>query len=155
LSGKTTAQRLKEKATKVIKIIDETDSEKPEYDFKIQRLSTFELIESQNMDEDNSELEKEFANKDITEIDPNKVVRQLKAGVFPMMKRFMPVCTVEPKIVFDDNDLDPADENVIHQRVLSRDVLFALFNEILKFSGLDKESLEKVKKKQKAQSSKI
>jgi hypothetical protein len=154
LVTKTTAERLKEKATKTIKVIDETDEDKPEYEFVIQRLSTFELIESQDLDEDNEELAKELASKDVTEVDPNRVVRQLKSGVFPMMKRFMPVCTLTPKIVFDDDDLDPSDENIIHQRLLSRDVLFALFNEILKFSGLDKQSLEQIKKKQKAQSSK-
>ncbi len=147
----STVERLRAKSSKVVKIKDpEFPSEEP-YEFTIQRLSTFELIESQEMkqtvggDED--------ADLDAVEKDGKLTLRQLKEGVFPLMKRFIPICTINPRIIFE-GEVEDGDTNTLHHRQIPMPVLSELFNEILRFSGLDKKSMDKIKKKQEVQLSK-
>ena len=137
----STLERLTKKSTTIVKIMEEGETEP--YEFKIQRLSTFELIESQEMSETVGD-----EDADIEKMDENKKMslKQLKTGVFPLMKRFIPICVLEPIIIFEGKVEDPT--TTIHQRSIPMPVLSELFNQILKFSGLDKESMDKIKKKE-------
>jgi hypothetical protein len=144
--GNSTVDRLRSKSTKKVEIKQEGETEP--YEFVIQRLSTFELIESQEMsatvgDEDATLEEVEQGEQKTT-------LRQLKSGVFPLMKRFIPICTISPKIIFE-GEVEKGDTETLHHRQIPMPILSELFNQILIFSGLDKASMDKIKKKQKAQ----
>ncbi len=146
-STNSTVDRLRAKSSKVVKIKDPDFPDEEPYEFTIQRLSTFELIESQEMKEtvgdENEDLDK-------IEKDGKLTLKQLKEGVFPLMKRFIPICTVSPRIIFE-GEVEVGDTNTLHHRQIPMPVLSELFNEILRFSGLDKKSVDKIKKKQEAQ----
>jgi hypothetical protein len=141
----STVDRLKKKSTKVVKIKEEGETEP--YEFIIQRLSTFELIESQAV-EDTIDENTDLDNMEVKE---ENTLKSLKKGVFPLMKKFIPICCVSPKIIFEG---EPEGDDVLHHRQIPMTVLTELFNQILMFSGLDKASMEKIKKKQQEQSSK-
>ncbi len=149
-STNSTVDRLRAKSSKVVKIKDLDFPDEEPYEFTIQRLSTFELIESQEM---KGTVGDEDADLDAVEKDGKLTLRQLKEGVFPLMKKFIPICTTNPRIIFD-GEVPEGDQNTLHHRQIPMPVLSELFNEILRFSGLDKKSMDKIKKKQQVQLSK-
>ncbi len=143
----STVERLRAKSSKIVLIKDPDFPTEEPYEFTIQRLSTFELIESQEMKQTVGD---EDADLDKIEEDGKLTLKQLKEGVFPLMKRFIPICTINPRIIFE-GEVEDGDTNTLHHRQIPMPVLSELFNAILRFSGLDKKSMEKIKKKQEAQ----
>jgi len=142
-----TLARLRKRAIKVVTIKDENapDNEAP-YEFTIQPLSTFDLIETENITDQLPENGEVINEEKMDE----KTFTKMKNSVFPMMKKFIPVCLVSPKVTFEQSEVN---DETLHIREIPFNVVSQLFNEVLKLSGLDKDSVEEAKKKQAAQSS--
>jgi len=120
------------------------DDDGSDLDFIIRPLSTFELAENSQSFSD--------VPKDIDLNNPDKLKDsdQLKLAskvLIPMIKTFVPLCTVEPIITNDDKDVRlKQDVNILHMRNLPINVAGQLFNEILSASGLGKTAEENRKK---------
>ncbi len=89
-----------------------------------------------------SDLEKtEFSNAE---------AKQVKNSIFPIMRIILPACAVEPKVTVNSEDPSLKDGTGIHMRDLPFNVVVALFNEIIKLTGLT-EGMEETRKKLQAQ----
>ena len=138
----STAERLKKRSRKDIEIPD-PDNEKGEpYKFKIRALSPFELAE-------HSEIFDELPKEGVVlnpETQDEKNYEMLKKVILPMMKIFLPMCTMEPKITFnieEESDEPP----VVHIGDVPMEVASLIFKEILDLSGITAKAEEKRKKK--------
>lgn len=134
----STVEALRKKSRKIIKIKD-PDDESTEYEFSIRSLSTFELAENSEIFES---LPKEgvVISQDMDE----KNMEMLKKVILPMMKLFLPLCTIEPKITFN---VDEESDSVIHISDIPMTVSSLVFKEILDLSGISKAAEEARKKK--------
>ena len=133
----TVAKLRKSVANKTIKVKDDDGTE---LEFIIRPLSTFELAENSGTFQD--------VPKGIDLQHPEKLAdgEQLKLAsnvLIPMIKTFVPLCTVDPIITNDDKDIRlKQDVNILHMRNLPINVAGQLFNEILSASGLGKTAEE-------------
>lgn len=114
--------------------------------WEIRAISTWELI-------DKSEFFENLPETVVADVkDPNKLdpatYKVVKNSVLPMMKAFLPLCVLDPKITndFDDPDLKVPTSNTVHLSDIPLKIASDLFNEILKISGLSKEGEEDRKK---------
>ena len=139
-----TIEALRKRSRKIIKIPD-PDDESVIYEFQIRALSTFELAEHSQIFEDIPEegvLIKESEDKM-----NKKNLKMLKDVILPMMKVFLPMCTVSPKITFD---IDKEGDEVVHISDIPMVVSSMVFKEILDLSGISK-AAEDARKKKSAQ----
>jgi len=119
----------------VIKDDDGTD-----LDFIIRPLSTFELAENSKSFQD---VPKDIDLNDPSKLKDSEQLRLASNVLIPMIKTFVPLCTVEPIITNDDKDVRlKQDVNILHMRNLPINVASQLFNEILSASGLGKTAEE-------------
>lgn len=114
--------------------------------WEIRAISTWELIDKSEFFE-NLPDKVEVSKADPTKMDP-ATYKLVKQSVLPMMKAFLPLCTLDPKIItdFDDPALKDPNSNVVHLSDIPLKIASDLFNEILKISGLSKEGEEERKK---------
>jgi len=75
-------------------------------------------------------------------------VGTIKNSIFPLMKIVLPACSVRPIITVDEEHPGLKDETAIHMRDLPFNVVIALFNEIIKITGLDEKTDDLRKKLQ-------
>ena len=139
-----TIEALRKRSRKIIKIPD-PDDESVIYEFQIRALSTFELAEHSHIFENIPEegvLIKESEDKM-----NKKNLKMLKDVILPMMKVFLPMCTVSPKITFD---VDKEGDEVVHISDIPMVVSSMVFKEILDLSGISK-AAEDARKKKSAQ----
>jgi len=133
-------KKLKQDSTKQVTIKDDKYGDSV---WIVRPLSTFELIE-------NSELFDTLP--DDVKLDPDnmdtKTYNTVKNQVLPMMKTFLPLCCVSPKITtdFNDPDLKNQDGDTVHLNKMPITMASSLFNEILTVSGLTKVSEDERKK---------
>ena len=135
--------KLRSKGTHKVTIQDETLGPST---WEIRAISTWELI-------DKSEFFENLPDKvEVTKSDPNKMdpgtMRLVKQSVLPMMKAFLPLCTLDPKITndFDDPALKDPTSNTVHLSDIPLKIASDLFNEILRVSGLSPKGEEERKK---------
>ena len=133
-------QKLRKKITKEVTIKDDKHGESK---WIVRPLSTFELIEHSSLFDtlpEDVKLDPENMDK--------KTYDTVKNQVLPMMKTFLPICCVSPKVTidFDDPDLKRLDGDTIHLGDIPIKMASDLFNEILNVSGLTKVSEEDRKK---------
>ena len=136
-----TIEALRKRSRKIIKIPD-PDDESVIYEFQIRALSTFELAENSHIFENIPEegvLIKESEDKM-----NKKNLKMLKDVILPMMKVFLPMCTVSPKITFD---VDKEGDEVVHISDIPMVVSSMVFKEILDLSGISKAAEDARKKK--------
>ena len=133
-------QQLKKKSTHEIIIKDEKYGESK---WIIRPLSTFELIENSSLFD---------TLPDDVKLDPDNMDKKtydtVKNQVLPMMKTFLPICCVSPKVTTDFNDVDlkKPDGDTVHLGDIPIKMASSLFSEILNVSGLTKVSEEERKK---------
>ena len=139
-----TIEALRKRSRKIIKIPD-PDDESVIYEFQIRALSTFELAEHSQIFED---IPKEgvLIKEDEDKMN-EKNLKMLKDVILPMMKVFLPMCTVSPKITFD---IDKEGDEVVHISDIPMVVSSMVFKEILDLSGISK-AAEDARKKKSAQ----
>jgi len=124
-------------ANKVIKI---KDDEGVELEFTVRALSTFELAENS---ESFSDIPKGLDINNPEKMAGSDQLRMASKVLIPMIKTFVPLCTIEPIITNDDKDPRlKQDVNILHMRQLPINVAGQLFNEILSASGLGKKADE-------------
>ena len=133
-------QKLKQKSTQEVTLKDEKFGESK---WIVRPLSTFELIENSTLFDtlpDDVKLDPENMDK--------KTYDTVKNQVLPMMKTFLPLCCVSPKVTtdFEDADLKKSDGDTVHLGDIPIKMASSLFNEILNVSGLTKVSEEERKK---------
>jgi len=138
----STAERLKKRSRKTISIADPEDAKAEHFVFKIRALSPFELA-------DHSAIFEELPEEGVV-LNPKsqneKNYQMLKKVILPMMKIFLPMCTMEPKITFN-MDEESDDPPIIHIGDIPMEVSSMIFKEILDLSGITAEAEEKRKKK--------
>jgi len=141
MTTNATAEALRKRSRKTI-TIDDPDDNTIQYHFKIRALSTFELAEHSDIFDS---LPKEGVilnpkNQDESDYE------MLKKVILPMMKIFLPMCTMEPKITFnmDEESVDPP---VVHIGDIPMVVASLIFKEILDLSGISKDAENARKKK--------
>ncbi len=116
------------------------DPELGECKFTIRPLSIMEL----------SENRQEFENAQSGDnVDPEKLDDKAKLKfandvLFPMIKKLLPLCVINPTIVLDDKDprLDDSTSNVLSLNELPINLSSEVFNKILSVSGLTKKAEE-------------
>ena len=138
----STAERLKKRSRKTITIPDPDNLKGEPYEFKIRALSPFELA-------DHSEIFDTLPKEGVVlnEEDPDEEnYKMLKEVILPMMKLFLPMCTMEPKITFnmeEESDNPP----IVHIGDVPMQVASLVFKEILDLSGITAKAEENRKKK--------
>jgi len=138
----STAERLKKRSRKTIEIPDPDDLKGDPYVFKIRALSPFELADHNEIFDD---IPKEgVVLDDDTQDEENYKV--LKGVILPMMKLFLPMCTMEPKITFNMEE-ESDDPPIVHIGDIPMQVASLVFKEILDLSGITAKAEENRKKK--------
>ena len=133
-------QKLRKKSTHEITLKDDKHGESK---WIVRPLSTYELIENSDLfDSLPDDVKLDAENMDA------KTYKTVKNQVLPMMKTFLPLCCVSPKITtdFDDPDLKKPDGDTLHLSDIPIAMASNLFNEILTVSGLTKVSEDDRKK---------
>ena len=133
----TVAKLRKSVANKKVTIKDDNDDP---LEFTIRPLSTFELAENS---ESFSDVPTGIDLTHPESLDSSKQLKLASKVLIPMIKTFVPLCTVDPIITNDDQDPRLKQEfNILHMRNLPINVAGQLFNEILSASGLGKKAEE-------------
>ena len=138
----STAERLKKRSRKTIEIPDPDNLKGEPYEFKIRALSPFELADHAEIFDD---IPKEGVVLDDDGQDEENY-KVLKGVILPMMKLFLPMCTMEPKITFNMSE-ESDDPPVVHIGDIPMQVASLVFKEILDLSGITAKAEENRKKK--------
>lgn len=137
MSNKT-IDALRKRSRKTI-TVEDPDHTEDKYEFSIRALSPFELADHSQIF-DNLPKEGVVLDKNM----PEAAAKSLKEVVLPMMKVFLPMCTVEPRITFNR---DEESNTVIHIGDVPMMVASIVFKEILDLSGISAEADKERKKK--------
>ena len=109
-------------------------------EFTIRPLSTFELAENSGTFQN---VPKGFDLEHPEKMEGGDQLKMASGVLIPMIKIFVPLCTIDPIITLDEKDPRLSqDINIIHMRHLPINVAGQLFNEILASSGLGKQAEE-------------
>lgn len=133
-----TVEAFRKRSRKEI-IVPDPDDSSIKYKFLIRALSTFELAEHSEIF-DNLPKDGVVIKEDMDE----KNMKLLKDVILPMMKLFLPMCTVSPRITFI---ISEESDEVVHISDIPMVVASEVFKEILDLSGISKAAEEDRKKK--------
>jgi len=133
-----TVERLRKSVAN--KKITVKDDEGVDLEFTIRPLSTFELAENADTFQN---VPKGMDLEHPEKLEGSEQLKLASTVLIPMIKTFVPLCTVDPIITNDEKDPRLKQEvNILHMRNLPINVAGQLFNEILSASGLGKKAEE-------------
>ncbi len=138
-------EKLRSKSQKTILV---KDDEFGDSTWVIRQISSIELIEKSDLFTQkikDAEVKVDLDNPDDVSPETIELVRE---NVLPLMKEFLPICCISPRVTLDNNDpgLANPDTNTLLLNDIPLNMASQIFNEILTISGLTKKAEEAKKK---------
>lgn len=138
-------EKLRNKSQKTINIKDEEFGDST---WLVRQISSLELIEKSAMFKSDVSEADIIASKDDPDVVTPETIELVRKNVLPLMKEFLPMCCINPRVVLDADD--PALSNLDNNAILLNDIPLnmasQIFNEILALSGLTEKAQDDKKK---------